>query len=482
MSGIPNLQPMLPELFLLGATFALLLIDLFVSQARRGLTHFLALVILIVTFTLTMRGSDGVAVSTFGGMFLKDAPSDILKAFILITTAATFIYAKQYLVDRGLFKGEFHVLCLFAALGMMVLVSAGNLVTVYLGLELLALSSYALVAMSRDSAVASEAAMKYFVLGALASGMLLYGMSMIYGATGSLDLATIHAASAGLGDNRMLMMFGVVFLIVGIAFKFGAAPFHMWLPDVYQGAPTAITLFIGSAPKLAAFGMAWRLLDGGAGEFDAWWRDIIAWLAVASLAVGNVIAIAQTNMKRMLAYSTISHVGFLFLALSNPSSVGYAAAMFYAISYALMSAGAFATVILLSRNGYEAEQISDYAGLARKHPWQGFLVLLLMASLAGLPPMFGFWAQLAVLQAAIAGGMLWLAIVGVVFAVIGAYYYLRIIKVMYFDPADDSSKAGLINDPQLRILLSINALLMLVLGLFSGPLIAWCQSAFGVSS
>jgi NADH-quinone oxidoreductase subunit N len=472
--------PMLPELFLLGATCALLLIDLFVTDARRGLTHFLALVVLAVTLTLVLRGADAEAVSAFGGMFLKDAPSDIMKAFILLTTAASFIYARQYLKDRGLFKGEFHVLCLFAVLGMMILVSAGNLVTVYLGLELLALSSYALVAMHRDSAVASEAAMKYFVLGALASGMLLYGMSMIYGATGSLDLSTIHAASADLGENRPLMMFGVVFLIVGIAFKFGAAPFHMWLPDVYQGAPTAITLFIGSAPKLAAFGMAWRLLEGGAGEFDGWWRDIIAWLAVASLAVGNVIAIAQTNMKRMLAYSTISHVGFLFLALSNPTAVGYAAALFYAICYALMSAGAFATVIMLSRNGYEAEQISDFAGLGRKHPWQGLLVLLLMASLAGLPPMVGFWAKLAVLQAAIQGGMLWLAIVGVVFAVVGAYYYLRVIKVMYFDPADDSAKAGLIQDPQLHLLLGVNAALMLVLGLFSGPLIAWCQRAFGV--
>jgi len=475
-----DLLPMLPELFLLGATCALLLIDLWVSDARRGLTHFLALLILAATLTLVLRGSDGDAVSAFGGMFLKDAPSDVLKAFILITTAASFVYAKQYLIDRKLFKGEFHVLCLFAALGMMILVSAGNLVTVYLGLELLALSSYGLVALNRDSAVSAEAAMKYFVLGALASGMLLYGMSMIYGATGKLDLAAIHAASSALGDNQLLMMFGLVFVIVGIAFKFGAAPFHMWLPDVYQGAPTPITLFIGSAPKLAAFGMAWRLLEGGAGELDAWWRDIVAWLAVASLVIGNVIAIAQTNIKRMLAYSTISHVGFLFLALTNPSSVGYAAAMFYAITYALMSAGAFAAVILLSRNGFEAEQISDYAGLARKHPWQAFLILLLMGSLAGLPPLFGFWAKLAVLQAAVAGGMLWLAIVGVVFAVIGAYYYLRIIKVMYFDPADDSSKAGLIDDPQLRLLLSANALLMLVLGLFAGPLIAWCEAAFGV--
>lgn len=471
---------MLPEIFLLSATCVLLLIDLFISDARRGLTHFLALVVVAATLVLLLRGHDVDAVSAFGGMYLRDAPSDVLKTFILVTTAATFVYSKSYLIDRGLFRGEFHVLCLFAALGMMILVSAGNLVTIYLGLELLALSSYALVALNRDSPVASEAAMKYFVLGALASGMLLYGMSMVFGATGSLDLATIRAASVDIGENGPLLMFGVVFLLVGIAFKFGAAPFHMWLPDVYQGAPTAITLFIGSAPKLAAFGMAWRLLDGGAGEVDGFWREIVAWLAVASLAIGNVVAIAQTNIKRMLAYSTISHVGFLFLALSNPSAIGYAAAMFYAVCYALMSAGAFATVIMLSKKGYEAELISDYAGLARKHPWEAFLVLLLMGSLAGLPPLFGFWAKLAVLQAALAGGMLWLAIVGVVFAVIGAYYYLRVIKVMYFDPANEGSKAGLIEDPQLRLLLSVNALMMLGLGLFSGPLIRWCQSAFGV--
>ncbi len=472
--------PMLPELFLLGALLALLLADLFISDARRGLTHFLALAILTATGVLVVRGLGGEPQSMFGGMFLKDTASDVLKAFILLTTAATFVYAKPYLEDRGLFKGEFHVLCLFAVLGMMVLVSAGNLVTVYLGLELLALSSYALVALNRDSPVASEAAMKYFVLGALASGMLLYGMSMVYGATGSLDLATIHAASADLGENTPLMLFGVVLIVVGVAFKFGAAPFHMWVPDVYHGAPTAVTLFIGSAPKLAAFGMAWRLLEGGAGEFDAWWREIIAALAVASLAIGNVVAIAQTNIKRMLAYSTISHVGFLFLALTNPTPAGYAAAMFYAICYSLMAAGAFAAVIMMSRNGYEAEKISDFSGLARRHPWHGFLVLLLMGSLAGLPPLFGFWAKLAVLQAAVAGGMLWLAIVGVVFAVIGAYYYLRVIKVMYFDPVDDGGKAAPIDDPQLRWLLSANALLMLALGLFSGPLLALCERAFAV--
>ncbi|HET6604403.1 MAG TPA: NADH-quinone oxidoreductase subunit NuoN [Xanthomonadaceae bacterium] len=476
-----DLVPMTPEIFVLAATCALLMLDLFVSDRRRGLIHFLALATLLGGATLILRQGafDVDGVSAFGGLFLRDAVGDVLKLFVFVVTGATFVYAKSYLIDRGLFKGEFYVLCLFAVLGMMILVSAGNLLTVYMGLELLALSSYALVALHRDDRLASEAAMKYFVLGALASGMLLYGMSMVYGATGSLSLAEIHAAAAQADGDRTLLMFGLVFLIVGIAFKFGAAPFHMWVPDVYQGAPTAITLFIGSAPKLAAFGMAYRLLEGGTGPLDAHWREMIAWLAVLSLAIGNVLAIAQSNIKRMLAYSTISHVGFLFMGLSQATPEGYAAAMFYAVSYSLMAAGAFACVILLSRKGFEAEQIEDFRGLNRRHPWYALLVLCLMASLAGFPPFLGFWAKVLVLRAAIDGGMLWLAVAGVVFAVIGAYYYLRVVKVMYFDPPGDS-RAVARPDPQLRLLLSVNALLMLVLGLFWSPLLAMCQRAFGV--
>jgi NADH-quinone oxidoreductase subunit N len=481
---IPNadFQLLLPEIFLLGATCALLLLDLFLGDARRGLVHFLGLLALVATAVLTFRtGAGGAAIegTAFGGMFLRDQVGDALKLFIYIVTGATFVYARSYLADRGLMKGEFYTLCLFAVLGMMVLVSAGNLVTVYLGLELLALSQYALVALHRDNRLASEAAMKYFVLGALASGMLLYGMSMLYGATGTLDLAQLYPAAAEQGENRVLLLFGLVFIVVGIAFKFGAAPFHMWLPDVYHGAPTAITLFIGSAPKLAAFGMAYRLLEGGTGALDAHWREMLAWMAVASLAIGNVVAIAQTNLKRMLAYSTISHVGFLFMGLANATPAGYAAAMLYAICYAMMSAGAFACIILLSRDGYEAENISDFRGLFRTHPWHAAMVLLLMASLAGLPPLFGFWVKLAVLQAALEGGMLWLAIVGVVFAVIGSFYYLRVIKVMFFDAPADDGKARPIVDPQLHWLLSANALLMLALGLFWNPLLQLCLRAFG---
>ena len=482
MIAASDFHLLLPEIFLLSATCVLLLIDLHLSDARRGLVHFLSLLTLAATGLLTFRvDASGVAAegAAFGGMFLRDGVGDVLKLFIYAVSGAAFVYAKPYLIDRGLFKGEFYILCLFAVLGMMILVSAGNLVTVYLGLELLALSSYALVALHRDNRLATEAAMKYFVLGALASGMLLYGMSMLYGATGTLDLAQIYPQAAAHGENRTLLLFGLVFLVVGIAFKFGAAPFHMWLPDVYQGAPTAITLFIGSAPKLAAFGMAYRLLEGGTGALDAHWREMLAWLAVASLAIGNIVAIAQTNLKRMLAYSTISHVGFLFMGLANATPAGYAAAMLYAICYSLMSAGAFACIILLSRKDFEAENIADFAGLFRTHPWFAAMVLLLMASLAGFPPLFGFWAKLAVIQAAIDGGMLWLAIVGMVFAVIGAYYYLRVIKVMFFDEPSNDGRTRPIADAQLRWLLSANALLMLVLGIFWSPLLDLCMRAFG---
>lgn len=477
-----DFMPLAPEIFLLGATCAILLVDLFISAQRRGLVHFLALMALIATGILTFRATGDVLgpVSAFGGMFVRDTMGDVLKLAVYVVSGAALIYAKPYLVERGLFKGEFYVLVLLAVLGMMLLISAGNLVMIYMGLELLALSSYALVALDRDSPIASEAAMKYFVLGSLASGMLLYGLSLIYGTTGSLDLATIHQAAAAPGQHT-LMLTGLAFVLVGLAFKFGAAPFHMWLPDVYQGAPTAVTLFIGSAPKLAAFAMAYRLLEGAAGPLDAYWRDMVAVLALLSLATGNLLALMQTNLKRMLAYSTISHVGFLFLGLSAGSAQGYAAAMFYAISYALMSAAAFASIIALSRRGFEAENIEDFKGLNTTNPWLAALVLCVMASLAGIPFFLGFWAKLAVLRAAIEGGALWLAIAGLVFAVIGAFYYLRVIKVMYFDEpgaAPTSEGHEGIADPHFRWLLSVNALLLLVLGFTWDSLMQWCQRAF----
>ncbi len=472
-----------PEDFLLGATCVILFVDLFLKPAQRAVTHWLSLIAVLGSMALILADHDAATVA-FNGAYIHDGIAAVLKIFILGITGVVFIYARRYLVDRGLFIGEYYLLTLFATLGMMLLVSAGSLVMAYLGLELFALSTYALVAINRDSSQASEAAMKYFVLGALASGLLLYGMSMIYGATGTLDLAKIHAVGSLAADNPhgLLLAFGVVFLVVGIGFKFGAAPFHMWLPDVYEGSPTAVTIFVGSAPKIAAFGMAYRLLEMGLGDLSPHWRLMLAALAAASLAIGNVVAIAQSNLKRLLAYSTISHVGFVLLGLSNGTPSGYAAAMFYAIAYAIMTTAAFGGILLLSRAGFEAETIDDFKGLNQRNPWYAFIMLLVMASLAGIPPLFGFFAKLMVLKAAIDGGMLWLAIVAIVFAIIGAFYYLRVIKVMYFDAPIDGATLALPNDLPLRWLLSINGVALLVLGVLWGPLIAWCYRAFGVAS
>lgn len=470
-----DLHTLVPEIFVCAAAFALLMLDLFITQQRRGLTHFLAILILAAAAVLTVRDMATMQVFAFSEMFVRDVTSDVLKLAMYAVAALVFIYAKPYLQDRDLFKGEFYALVLFALLGMMLMVSAGSLVTLYLGLELLALSSYGLVAMDRDNEVASEAAMKYFILGSLASGLLLYGMSMIYGATGSLTLSEIYAVAAS-GPNGMLM-FGVVFLLVGIAFKFGAAPFHMWVPDVYQGAPTAVTLFLGSVPKLAAFGMAYRLLESGVGPVDADWRMMLSWLSALSLVIGNLVALVQTNFKRLLAYSTISHVGFLFMGLAQADNLGYGAALFYAISYSIMAAAAFAAVILLSRRGFEADNVADFRGLWQRSPMHALLILFIMASLAGVPPFLGFWAKLAVIRAALAGGLTWLALVAVVCAVIGAFYYLRVIRAMFFEEAEGQGPQ-LNSDSHLRVAFAVNASALLVLGFFAEPLMYWCGRAF----
>ena len=476
MPTAADLLPLLPELVLVGAAFALLMLDLFLDERRRVVTHVLSIATLIIVAVLIATGVGGQG-TVLNGMFIRDIAADVLKVVACVVSALSLVYAWPFLRERGLYKGEVPVLMLFAVAGMMLLISAGSLVMIYLGLEMLALCSYALVAIDRDSPLASEAAMKYFVLGALASGMLLYGLSLVYGATGTLDLAQINAA-ATIVQQPMLLLTGVVFVVAGIAFKFGAAPFHMWLPDVYHGAPTPITLFIGSAPKLAAFGMAYRLLEAGAGPLDERWRVLIAGLAALSLVIGNLIALMQTNLKRLLAYSTVSHVGFLFLGLAGGGAQGYAAAMFYAISYAIMSAAAFGAIVVLSNRGFEADRIDDYKGLNARNPWMAGLVLCIMASLAGVPPFLGFWAKLAVLRAALQGDMLWLAIIGIVFAVVGAFYYLRVIKVMYFDePAGEPMVPR--DDQTLQVAFGVNALSLLALGIFWNPIMTWCQQAFG---
>jgi NADH-quinone oxidoreductase subunit N len=477
---MPNLNDiliLLPEAFLVAWACVLLLLDAFMEPKLRWTLHWFSLVGLLMTIYLVVAGQPDQAVTAFNGMFVRDGVAEILKVFALLTTALVFVYAKPYLIDRKLFIGEFYTLTIFAVIGIMLLVSAGNLITVYLGLELFTLSSYALVALNRDSSMSSEAAIKYFVLGALASGMLLYGMSMVYGATGTLDLAHLHMAAATTTMPHLLV-FGLIFMIVGIGFKLGAAPFHMWIPDVYQGSPTAVTIFIGSAAKLAAFGMAYRLLSTGMGELSQHWQLMLACLAVLSLAIGNVVAIVQSNLKRLLAYSTISHMGYLLLGLVNAGPEGYAAALFYAISYALMTTAAFGVILALARVGFECEEIDDLKGLNQRSPWAAFLMMLVMFSLAGVPPMFGFFAKLLVLQAAIHAGFMWLAIVGAVFAIIGLYYYLRVVKVMYFDKPVEGTEIHLQRDVSVRLVLSLNVLALLVLGIGWGPLFGWCQRVF----
>lgn len=475
---IPNVMPALPEIFILSMTCIILVVDLFLSKTSRGATYMLSQATLVIAVLITIATFVGSPILTFSDTFVRDGIGDVLKIAIYIATFVVFLYAKDYLKDRGLFKGEFYVLGLFAVLGMMILISAHNLLTIYLGLELLSLSLYALVAMHRDSAQASEAAMKYFVLGAIASGMLLYGMSMIYGITGSLDLAVISEQAPKVTD-QIVLVFGIVFLLIGVAFKLGAVPFHMWVPDVYHGAPTAVTLFIGSAPKLAAFAMLMRLLIDGLGSVMAQWQDILILLILMSLAVGNIVAIAQVNIKRMLAYSTISHIGFLMLGVMTGTQAGISASMFYTITYTLMSLGSFGMIILLSRKGFEAEKLEDFKGLNQRSPWYAFLMMILMFSMAGVPPFLGFWAKMSVLREVVAVDMIWLAAASVVFSIIGAFYYLRVIKIMYFDKADTTEAITCSTD--MSVMISLNAIFVLMIGLFPGSLLSLCLKVVNAS-
>ncbi|MCP5441715.1 MAG: NADH-quinone oxidoreductase subunit NuoN [Chromatiaceae bacterium] len=474
---MPSLIPVLPELFILTMTCVILVVDLFLKDEQRVISYGLAQVSLLLAVCIVYLTSSSEAEVIFYGSVIRDPMGDVLKVAVYLISAGAFLYSKDYLLDRNLFKGEFYVLGLFAVLGMTVMVSANGFLTVYLGLELLALSLYTLVAFDRDSIAGSEAAMKYFVLGALASGMLLYGISMIYGATGSIEFQPVAQAVAETGMDNMVLVFGLVFVVIGLAFKFGAVPLHMWVPDVYHGAPTAVTLFIGSAPKIAAFALAMRLLVNGLEPLHADWQGMLVILAVLSMALGNVIAIAQTNIKRMLAYSTISHVGFILLGILAGTSKGYTAAMFYSIVYAIMALGGFGIVMLLSRRGFEAENLDDYKGLHDRSPWFAAMMLLLMFSMAGVPPTVGFFAKMFVLEAVISVNLLWLALVGVFFSIIGVYYYLRIVKLMYFDKPVDNTPltAGL----DTRIALSVNGLMMLALGMFPAAILSLCAAAIG---
>ncbi len=484
----PNLIPAYAEIFLTIASCAILLIDMFVKDEKRSLTYYLSLGTLAVCALISYGAyADGTTVYTLSNMFVSDPMANLLKVFSYVAVAFTLIYARQYAGERGMMSGnlggEFYVLALFSLLGQMIMISANNMLIIYLGLELMSLSLYALVALRRDHAVSTEAAMKYFILGALASGFLLYGISMLYGATGTLDLNELAKASVSPTSNPTILVFGIVFVVAGLAFKLGVVPFHMWVPDVYQGSPTAVTLLLGGAPKLAAFAISLRLLVEGLLQLAKDWQLMLIVVAVLSLAIGNLTAIAQTNIKRMLAYSTIAQMGFVLLGLASGvvgesatgAAVAYSSAMFYSITYVLTTLGSFGLIMMLARAGHEAEELADFKGLAKRSPWFAVVMTALMFSLAGIPPMMGFIAKLSVLQAVISTGQVWLAVVAVLFSLIGAFYYLRVVKTMWFDEAQDGSPISTPMDMQ--IVLSVNGIGVVLLGMMPGSMLAACLSA-----
>nr|WP_297357422.1 NADH-quinone oxidoreductase subunit NuoN [uncultured Caldimonas sp.] len=478
-----------PEILLLVLTCVVALADLFVKDERRTPTYVLALLSLVAVGALQLTYiTDGVTLYGMQDMVVSDPMGNLLEFFATIATLVSLVYARPYASSRGMLKGELFTLSMFSLLGIMVLISANNFLTIYLGLELMSLSLYALVALRRDHAGSTEAAMKYFVLGALASGFLLYGMSMMYGATGSLELGEVFKAIGTGQINDQVLVFGVVFVVAGLAFKLAAVPFHMWVPDVYQGAPTAVTLLISGAPQLGGFAMAIRLLVEGMLGLAVDWQQMLIVLAVASLVVGNLAAIAQTNLKRMLAYSTIGQMGFVLLGLScgvlpsNTASAAnaYSSAMFYTVTYVLTTLGTFGLIALLAREGFEAEEISDLKGLNQRSPWYAAVMAIFMFSLAGVPPAVGFYAKLAVLQALVSTNQalyIWLAVIAVLLSLVGAFYYLRVVKVMYFDEATDMSPITATVDA--RAVMSVNGLAVLVFGLLPGGLMTLCAQAIG---
>jgi len=469
-----ELAPAGAEVFLLGAICLVLLVDLWLDDRRRWITYLLAIVSLAGAAWMTAEVGTTARTTALFGHYVSDPMGTVLKLVNYAVSAVVLLYSREYLARRGLFKGEYFVLALFAVLGIDVMISAGSLLTMYLGIEILSLSLYAMVAFDRDNGVAAESAMKYFVLGAIASGTLLYGISIVYGVTGTFQLDALGQGLAGASSKNIGLLLGLAFIVVGVAFKFGAVPFHMWIPDVYHGAPTAVTLFVGSVPKIASFALTMRVLAEGLGGMTGAWQDMVMVLSVLSMGLGNVIAIAQTNIKRMLAYSTISHVGFILLGFVAGTAEGYEAAMFYTLTYVIMATGSFGVILLLSRKGFEADELADFRGLNQRSPWFAFVMLVLMFGTAGVPPMVGFWAKVQVISAVLNVGMTWLAVAAVFFSVIGAYYYLRVVKLMYFDAADD--KSPLEAAAGFRLVLSANALLVLALGLMPGWLLRACES------
>jgi NADH-quinone oxidoreductase subunit N len=482
---MPDLYPVAAEIFLLTMSCVILFADLVFGATQRWVAATLTLITLFGCALVTVFTADGQTTLTLSNMVVDDVMGDFLKLLTYLSVAMTLVYGRQYLAVRALDKGEFYLLVLYATLGMMVMISAANFVSLYLGLELMSLALYALVAIDRDSPRASEAAMKYFVLGALASGLLLYGMSMIYGATGSLDISAVSQALHQGQADKTVLVFGLVFMVAGVAFKLGVVPFHMWIPDVYHGAPTAVTMLIGSAPKLAAFAMALRLLVYALFPLVIEWQQMLMVMAVLSIGLGNLAAIAQTNIKRMLAYSAISHMGFMLLGLMSgvagsafdpfTAISAYSSALYYTVAYVLMSLGSFAVILLLSRAGHEAENLEDFKGLNQRSPWFAAMMLVFMLSMAGIPFFIGFFAKFAVLTAAVNAGHMTVAVLAVMFSLVGAFYYLRVIKLMYFDAPVDKEP---IHAPMsFRVLLSLNGIAVAAFGLFPDAVVSVCTAA-----
>jgi NADH-quinone oxidoreductase subunit N len=476
MFVLQDLNLLKPELCLLGFSCILLIADLYLPQRRKVFIYLISQVAIITTACLVFQSFDFLG-NAFDGQYAVDALAQTLKLIILGLVFIVFLYGRSYAKNLNLPVGEYHLLILFSSIGMMCLVSAKSLLLIYLGLELMALPLYVLIAVNRDDRFSVEASMKYFIMGALASGFLLYGMSFLYGITGSIQIDEISKSLTALqGGEVSIALFAMVFILAGLAFKFGLVPFHMWVPDVYQGSPLNITMFISSAPKIAAFGMAYRLLNDLYMPLSDNWSQLCLVLAIASLAIGNIVAIAQTSIRRLLAYSTIAHVGYLFLALLAAPKAGFAAALYYVVVYSITSVGAFGVIILMSYKGQHIDSLDDFKGLGKRSPWLAFLMLLIVFSLAGVPPTVGFFAKLAIIQALLDVNMTWVAIMAMAFSIIGIFYYLKIVRLMYFDSSEN--KAPVLGGYDLRLVLSLHGISILLLGVIPAPLFLFCQQAF----
>jgi len=474
---LENLHIALPEMIVLATACLALLADLFIRHRYKDISFVIACIGLLLAICINALYIGGFKALILNGLYISDDVSHLMKIFIYITVLLSFIYARQYIDERKMPGGDYYVLGLFSTLGMMILVSAHSLVTIYLGLELMSLPLYAMTAIRRTNSDASEAAIKYFVMGAIASGMLLYGMSLIYGATGKLNLLEIANVLAVNGQQQTtLLTFALVFILAGVGFKLAAVPFHMWVPDVYQGAPSSVTLFISTAPKIAALGMLFRLLNISLIDITVQWQQILLVMSILSTGLGNLLAVVQSNIKRLLAYSAIAHIGYALFGVLAASPAGYSAALYYIVVYALMSAAAFGLIVLMSSQGMEIDAVEDLKGLNKRSPWLAFMMLLVMFSMAGVPPTVGFFAKLLVLKALVDVQLTWVAVLGLLFTVIGAYYYIHIVKTMYFDTAQTNEPIVINRSNGLDY--SLNCLALLFLGLFPGALVSLCTNAF----